>query len=303
MLFKRVRVPLYDHRRQPHAKHGVSRGSAREKVRMNATKPKQKGELVRFPFTVAVTVCLLSPLCQSQKAPSDFPTKVDAPPPFLPAGCIAARITNAQTLVGSKAYIFMNRDIEALELGHTASQQLQEAVTISKGDQVSFMQALTSTLTGLTDAQNNYLCASFLLGAETGGDENRRIVRRTLITVYNRMALGTWQIKTELEKSAERPTASPHDDQVKFAKNLASILDDRKDAGTDLVNAITMSAMTAVYTGDPHATKTDIADVTCGERQALLDKLHPLATASAVDEFTRAAALLEEFFQKHKCRS
>lgn len=257
---------------------------------------------MRFPFAIMVTVCLLSPLCRSQKAPAVFPPKVDAPPPFLPSGCIAARITNAQTLAGSKAYLYMNRDIEALELGHTASQQLSAALAASQRAQGSDMQQITETLTGLTDAQNSYLCASFLLGAETGGDENRRIVRRTLITVYNRMALGTWQIKTELEKSAERPAASPQDDQVKFAKNLASILDDRKDVGTDLVNAITMSAMTAVYTGDPHAAKTDIADVTCGERQALLDKLHPLATASAVDEFTRAAALLEEFFQKHKCR-
>ena len=100
---------------------------------------------------------------------------------------------------------------------------------------------------------------------------------------------------------AEQPTASQ--EQVKFAESLASILDDRKDAGGDLVNATTMSAMLAVYLGDPNASKTDIADVTCGERQALLDMLRPLATASAVDEFTRAAALLEEFFQKHKCRS
>lgn len=255
---------------------------------------------MRFPFAVVVTVCLFSTLCQSQKAPADFPSKLDSPPPFLPAGCIAARILNAQALLGSKAYIFMNRDIEALELGHTASQQLEEAVTISKDDQNSFMLALTSTLTGLTDAQNNYLCASFLLGAEKGGDRNRLFVRKTLISVYNRMALETRETKTQIKKMAEQPTAPQ--EQVKFAERMASILDDRKEAGGNLVDATTMSALLAVYLGDPHATKTDIVDITCSERQVLLDKLHPIASASAVDEFTRAAGLLEEFFQKHKCR-
>jgi len=109
-------------------------------------------------------------------------------------------------LSGSKAYLFMNRDIEALELGHMAAQQLREAVSTSQDAQVSFTQSLTSTLTGLTDAQNNYLCASFLLGAEKGGDENRRIIRRTLITVYNRMALGHGKSETnyKISRSATR---------------------------------------------------------------------------------------------------
>jgi hypothetical protein len=246
---------------------------------------------------------MFSPLCHSQKAPSNFPPRVDAPPSLLPSGCPAALIASAQMLSGSKAYLSMNRDIEALDLGHTASQQLREAVTTSQEGQVSFTQSLTSTLTGLTDAQNNYLCASFLLGAEKGGDENRRLVRGTLITVYNRMALGTWQIKSELQKSAESHTATQGNDQVKFAEKLASILDDRKDAGGDLVNAITMSAMVVVYAGDPKVDKADTIDMTCSERQVLLDKLQPLSKATAVDEFTKAATLYEIFFNSHKCRS
>jgi len=206
-------------------------------------------------------------------------------------------------LAGSKAYLYMNRDIEALELGHVASQQLRAAVTVSQQAQGSDMQQVTETLTGLTDAQNSYLCASFLLGAETGGDENRRLVRRTLISVFNRMALGTWQIKTQLQKAAEGSTATQGKGQVKFAEVLASILDDRKDAGGDLVNAITMSAMVTVVQSNPKIDKADAMDVTCGEHQALLDELQPLTTTSAVDEFTRAAALLEEFVKGHKCRS
>jgi len=188
-------------------------------------------------------------------------------------------------------------------LGHVASQQLRAAVTVSQQAQGSDMQQVTETLTGLTDAQNSYLCASFLLGAETGGDENRRLVRRTLISVFNRMALGTWQIKTQLQKAAEGSTATQGKGQVKFAEVLASILDDRKDAGGDLVNAITMSAMVTVVQSNPKIDKADAMDVTCGEHQALLDELQPLTTTSAVDEFTRAAALLEEFVKGHKCRS
>jgi hypothetical protein len=258
---------------------------------------------VRFPFAVLVIIGLFSPLCHSQKAPANFPPRVDGPPPLLPSGCPAAFVANAEMLSGSKAYLFMSRDIEALDLGHTASQQLREAVTTSQDAQVSFTQSLTSTLTGLTDTQNNYLCASFLLGSEKGGDENRRIIRRTLITVYNRMALGTWQIRSELQKAAESHTETQGNDQVKFAEKLASILDDRKEAGGDLVNAITMSAMVFVYAGDPKVDKADTVDMTCSERQILLDKLQPLAKATAVDEFTRAATLYETFFNSHKCRS
>jgi hypothetical protein len=117
------------------------------------------------------------------------------------------------------------------------------------------------------------------------------------------MALGTWQIKTQLQKAAEGSTATQGKGQVKFAEVLASILDDRKDAGGDLVNAITMSAMVTVVQSNPKIDKADAMDVTCGEHQALLDELQPLTTTSAVDEFTRAAALLEEFVKGHKCRS
>ena len=258
---------------------------------------------MRFQFAVLVIISLFSPLCHSQKAPANFPPRVDAPPSLLPSGCLAARIANAQMLAGSKVYLHMNRDIEALELGHEASQQLRAAVAVSQQAQGSDMQQVTETLTGLTDAQNSYLCASFLLGAEAGGDENRRLVRGTLISVYNRMALGTWQIKTQLQKAAEGSTATQGKGQVKFAEALAAILDDRKDAGGDLVNAITMSAMVTAVQSDPKIDKADAIDVTCSERQALLDELLPLTTASAVDEFTKAATLYKTFFNSHKCRS
>ena len=98
---------------------------ANERGRFRAEAKKET--FVRFPFAVLVIIGLFSPLCHSQKAPANFPPRVDAPPPILPSGCPAALAADAQMLSGSKAYLFMNRDIEALELGHMAAQQLREA--------------------------------------------------------------------------------------------------------------------------------------------------------------------------------
>jgi len=65
----------------------------------------KKGDLCAIPFAVLVIIGLFSPLCHSQKAPANFPPRVDAPPPILPSGCPAALAADAQMLSGSKAYL------------------------------------------------------------------------------------------------------------------------------------------------------------------------------------------------------
>ena len=257
-----------------------------------------------FLLLVIALIFALPPLCYSQSTnrPSIFPENVFDPPRFMPAGCSVARITQVNLVSGTKDYRSMNHDIEALNLGHTASQQVLAALATSKDTQLTDMQKAIRTMSGLTDAQNTYLCAAFLLGGEDADDENRKAAKGMLISVYNRMALGVWQLQNQL-KTAAQDTASPQGtSDLKFAEAVATLLDDRKEAGSDLVNATTLAAMITIYTGDPQATKTDTVNVSCGERQVILGKLLPLAKARAVDEFTKNAGLLETFFQKHKCR-
>ena len=106
-----------------------------------------------------------------------------------------------------------------------------------------------------------------------------------------------------MQKIAEDAESSKGISQVKAAEALSSVLQNRKEAGTDLTNATTLTALLTVYTGDPHASTTETVNLSCSERQILLAELLPLTKDGAVDEFTRNAGLLLTFLQEHKCRS
>lgn len=90
---------------------------------------------------------------------------------------------------------------------------------------------------------------------------------------------------------------------VAMAEGLSKILEDRKDAGTDLQNAIVLTAFLTVDTSDKAAAKADTLSMSATERADLLKEVTTLASVTHVDEFSRGAKLLQEFLTKHtKCR-
>ena len=262
------------------------------------------GGIVRLRFTILLLMGLLSPLClgQTDDDVSMFPPNPTDPPNVLPAGCSASLIAQFTTLEGSESYLLIRRMISSFKLGHIATQQLHDALASNESDNTMFSQVLRIT-TGLTDTQNTYLCASFLLGGQPAKDERYWIIKATLISVFNHMALQTWSLKYQMQKIAEDAESSKGISQVKAAEALSSVLQNRKEAGTDLTNATTLTALLTVYTGDPHASTTETVNLSCSERQILLAELLPLTKDGAVDEFTRNAGLLLTFLQEHKCRS
>jgi hypothetical protein len=209
-------------------------------------------------------------------------------------------IIEMQNLRGTNAYRSLRRDVAALKLGHAATRQLQAA--LANDPKATPMHQMVSTMTGLTDAQNTYLCASFLLGQDTSKSEDDKTALSMMISVYNRIALGTWQLQEQLKKMAEDDEASRKTSKVKTAEDLATLMQDRKEAASDLTDTITMSALKAIYTGDPNAAVADTLLVTCSERQTLLMEVAFLTKATDADEFTKNAGLLDTFLKKHKCR-
>lgn len=252
---------------------------------------------------VAASMQQAFPCSNGTDEPNDFPANVYDPPASPPDGCSTVQIAQVDMLTGSEAYLFLRREVAAFKLGHTASQQILAALTEPANAHPTLFQEVVKVNTGLTDAKNTYLCASYILGRGTKGDEEYQVTNRMMITVYNRMALQTRQFREKLKAIAADNDETPKSSQLKLAEVMSSLEQDRKAAGSDLVDATTMSAMLTIYTGDPNAPKADTLKISCIERQALLADLASLTKTTKVDEFTKNAGLLEDFFKMpYKCK-
>lgn len=251
---------------------------------------------------VAASMQQAFPCSKGTEEPNDFPANVYDPPASPPDGCSTVQIAQIDMLTGSEPYLFLHREIAAFKLGHTASQQILTALTEPANAHPTLFQGVVKVNTGLTDAKNTYLCASYILGRGTKGDEEYQVTNRMMITVYNRMALQTRQFREKLKAMAGDDETSKSS-QLKLAEVMTSLEQDRKVAGSDLVDATTMSAELTIYTGDPNAPKTDTLKISCIERQTLLADLASLTKATKVDEFTKNAGLLEDFLKMpYKCK-
>jgi hypothetical protein len=242
----------------------------------------------------AVTVC-----AQTAEELSVLPSKADEAPAVAPAECPASLVIASVQSSGSESYVRMSRLLTAMELGHNASAQWLASLRPSSSDSVG--AALLHVNMQLSSALNNYLCASFLTGKMNTGEagSSEEIMVRTLTSVFNRMALETIQLRVQMKAAAQGAENGQQGLSVSTADELSKTLQDRKDAGTDLQNAIMLAAFMTVDTSDKTATKTDMVSMSAKERADLLKRVTALASAAPVDEFTRGAKLLQEFLTGH----
>jgi hypothetical protein len=207
---------------------------------------------------------------------------------------------------GSPSYVRLKKQFKSLELGHRASKELGSAFSARSGSSVG--DQLLQINMQMSSSLNGYLCASFLAGtiqvsATALEKEAEATANRTLITVFNRLALETIQIRAQMKIAAEETEKGKQGLSIPVADRISSILQDRKAVGTDLNDLVTLSAMLAVDASDPTAQKTDAVSMTCKEREDLMHQITILANATPVDEFTRAAKRYEEFLTNHrKCK-
>jgi hypothetical protein len=258
---------------------------------------------------VAAGMCAAAGGAWAQEQPAGFPAKLAEAPATLPEGCAAAVVAEVGRAQGTAAYRALHREVAALRLGHEASEELEAALgphgskdgkaSADKGHRPgskggnspggSAQHDVIQAMTGLTHAQNTYLCASFVEGQ---GGEGAEFVREQMLSVYNRMALEAWR----LENSVVMATAggAKGGDARGGADSAAAILEDRKRAGADL--------MEAVMRGEAQAIDGGRVRMTCGERSGLLAELAAMTKSSSKDEFTTAAELLEDFLkQPYRC--
>ena len=194
----------------------------------------------------------------------------------------------------------MRREIAVLNLGHEATLQFHAA--LKKDPYATNLHQLITLNTGLKDAQNTYLCASFLAGHTTAKDDARKVANRMTVTVFNRMAVNTWQVLEQIRKVAENDEGHQQNSPVNAAEAISSLVEEHKDAASDLVDVTTISAMMTLNNDDPNSKVVDRLLITCKERQTLLLNLLPLTRATAPDDFTKDAEVLQSFLKKpYKC--
>ena len=246
----------------------------------------------------ALTVC-----AQTAEELSVLPPKVDQAPAVAPAECPAWLVVVSEQTSGSASYVRLKRLLMAMELGHDASAQWMTALSPSSSDD-SVGGALLHLNMQLSSALNNYLCASFLAGKITTGGvgSSEKTAIRTFISVFNRMALETIQLRAHMKAVAQESQNGQQGMSVSEAEGLSKILEDRKDAGTDLQDAILLTTFMTFDTSDKTAAKVDTLSMSAIERADLLKEVTTLASATPVDEFIRGAKLLQEFLTNHtKC--
>jgi hypothetical protein len=242
---------------------------------------------------VALTVC-----AQTTEELSVVPSKVDEAPAVAPAECPASVVVVAEQTSGSESYVRLKRLLNAMEFGHDGSAQLLSALRAPSSSN-SVGAAWLHINMQLSSALNNYLCASFLTGKiKTGSSDELAI--HTFISVFNRMALETIQLRAQMKAAAQEADNGQQGMSVSLADGVSKTLQERKEVGTDLQNAILLTALMTVDTSDKTATKTDTLSMTAKERTDLLKQVTTLASVTPVDEFSRGAKLLQEFLTNHK---
>lgn len=249
---------------------------------------------LRQQFFLVLGVCVLGSsfalFGQTQEELSILPPKVDEAPAVAPAECSAALIVETDGINGSPAYVFLKKQLKVMELGHRASEQLVTALRPSSSEN-NVGAAFMYTSIQLSSATNEYFCASFLTGRIKVSDgENRKaqeVLVRTLITVFNRMALESIQLRSHMKAATKSAESGENGMSVALADKVSATLQDRKDVGTDFDNVITMSTMLSLDASDKNAAKVDFLNMSCTERSALLRQF------SALAQSTRSTSSLE----------
>lgn len=255
-----------------------------------------------LPFCTLVLGLAICCDAQTKEELGVLPAAVDTPPATLPADCSAALVVASDQITGSESFVQIKRLLTTIELGHTASGQWLDALHVSSTDSTVGASFLHTNIE-LSDAVNGYLCASFLSGKiERGkaGSSNEMAVK-TLISVYNLMALETIQFRAQLETVAQQSEkGSTQPLSVSTADKITKILQARKDVGGDFQNALVVFALLAVDNSDPNAKTTEMLSMSEDERADLLKQATALSSATPVDEYTRGADLLKQFLADHK---
>lgn len=268
--------------------------------------PKVAGAARRMATVCAVVsvmgwVMIWTPRAEAQDLPAGFPERVTEAPAVPPVGCPAAMLDGLRAATGTAGYRSLHREIASLKLGHSASQEVQTALS-RHGKAGEAAHEIVLVMSGLADAQNTYLCASFVAGLGAADEKGERSQAQALISVYNRMALHAWQLANVLSTEAARAQRSGSAAADDGGSGIAAIMQDRKRAGSDLLDVMTAGALQVVDRDGASPGTPDRLRMTCGERDRLVSEVAPLAKSAAVDEFTIAAGLVQDFLKKpYRC--
>ncbi len=211
------------------------------------------------------------------------------------------QVSMLQAQVGTSSYLLLKREVASLRYARLAADQVIEATAAVKK-----ANGLTEALTSFDQSKELFECASFVMGHPDDrlNDQNQAMARSLVVSVYNRLALQSEEVRDFFVSLAKAEEASRPVSQANASQEIAAIMKRHTDATSDLVDALSFTFLQTIDSHDKTAVKADTLLITCRERDDLLDDLAPLTVDTQRNEFSKYSAFLQSLLRKpYKCRA
>lgn len=230
----------------------------------------------------------------------DQSARLDRPPAEAPPSC-GINLASVSSVSGSMSYIRLRYEIEALNAAQESVDGLKMA--LKDFDSASSPTiALSSLITGVNQAHDSLLCASYLMGKYRPVDSDDKMIRAILISAFNREAAAVTGLMAHTKEKFLRP-ANRQSTAVEFhdAERISAINARQNEAATDILQTTTFSLLRAIDNSDPNAKTTEYLALSCDERTDLLAKNASLAQAEK-SAYSTPATFIQKVLSEHKCR-
>ena len=251
---------------------------------------------LRPDLITLVAFCCLAPVCARVATAQSL----SEPPATAPNGCSMMQVAMLKAQTGDNSYLLLKREVASLQQARLAAAQVIQASA-----EVRKANGLIEALASFDQGKEGFECASFVIGypdARLSG-ENQAMAQNVMVSVYNRLALQTREIRDFFVSLAKAEESANSVSQVGASEDIAAIMKRHNDATSDLVDALSFSFMQTVDTNEK-AAKADTLLITCNERADLLRDLAPLTLHPQSNEFDKYAGFLQTLLQKpYKCKA
>jgi hypothetical protein len=255
---------------------------------------------IKFCYPVALGLLLgVVPHCSSAEK-----ELIALSPEVASAECPASLVTETGSISGSPSYVFIARELIALEMGHHASSEFFAALSPSALARAGADKQYTDTR--LTRSAKGYLCASFLAGEmkQLGGGSSQETLVHSLTSSLKVLAIGSLELRAQMNVAAGIIEKGQKPISPTASQDITRILQERKEMQGGIADAAAASAWLMVDLSGEKDALADTLKMSQEEREELLRRVSTLAGSTPADEFTLSAWFLQEFLKKYrKCEA
>jgi hypothetical protein len=226
--------------------------------------------------------------------------RLDGPPAEAPPSC-GINLASVSSVSGSVSYVRLRYEIEALNAAQESVDGLKMALK-DFGSASNPTIALSSLITGVNQAHDSLLCASYLMGQYRPVDKDDKMIRAILISAFDREAATVTDLMAHTKEQFLRP-ANRQSNAVEFhdAERISAMNAQQNEAATDLLQTTTFSLLRAIDNSDPNAKSTEYLALSCDERMDLLAKNASLAQAEK-SAYSTPGTFIQKVLSEHQCK-